>query len=287
MTSGYFPGPYGSPFDDFFARYMGGARQPRQRVDITQFLSEQARELVNAAARRAAEVGSPDLDTDHLLWAMTEEEPTRQLISRAGADPAQLRAELDGAAASRRAARRDAGPHPRGQARAARRPPDLPGAGLHLHRSRAPADRAGGQPGLAGRADAAPARASRRRPCSRPPAARAAGRAAAGRPASSTPTLDEYGRDLTALARDGEIDPVIGREEEIEQTVEVLSRRTQEQPGAHRRGRRRQDRDRRGHRRSGSSRATCRRPCAASGWSSSTWPAWSPAPATAATSRSG
>ena len=39
MTSGYFPGSYGSPFDDFFARYMGGARQPRQRVDITQFLS--------------------------------------------------------------------------------------------------------------------------------------------------------------------------------------------------------------------------------------------------------
>src|SRR3954471_134348 len=96
MTSEYFPGPYGSPFDDFFARYMGGAHQPRQRVDITQFLSEDARELVNAAARRAAEVGSPDLDTDHLLWAMTEEEATRQLISRAGADPAQLRAELDG-----------------------------------------------------------------------------------------------------------------------------------------------------------------------------------------------
>src|SRR4051794_23073550 len=98
MTSGYFPGPYGSPFDDFFARYMGGARQPRQRVDITQFLSEQARELVNAAARRAAETGSPDLDTDHLLWAMTEEQPTGQLISRAGADPAQLRARLDGRA---------------------------------------------------------------------------------------------------------------------------------------------------------------------------------------------
>src|SRR5919199_5609771 len=96
MPSGYFPGPYGSPFDDFFARHMGGARQPRQRVDITQFLSEQARELVNAAARRAAESGSPDLDTDHLLWAMTEEEPTRTLISRAGADPAQLRDELDG-----------------------------------------------------------------------------------------------------------------------------------------------------------------------------------------------
>src|ERR687890_1898047 len=95
MTSGYFPGPYGSPFDDFFARYRGGARQPRQRVDITQFLSEQARELVNAAARRAAETGSPDLDTDHLLWAMTEEDATRSLIGRTGVDPDQLHRQLD------------------------------------------------------------------------------------------------------------------------------------------------------------------------------------------------
>jgi ATP-dependent Clp protease ATP-binding subunit ClpC len=60
MTSGFFPGGYGSPFDDFFGRYGGGgAGGPRQRVDITQFLSQQARELVNAAARRAAETGSP------------------------------------------------------------------------------------------------------------------------------------------------------------------------------------------------------------------------------------
>ena len=92
MTSDYFPGSYGSPFDDFFARYMGGARQPRQRVDITQFLSEQARELVNAAARRAAEAGSPDLDTDHLLRVMTEEEGTRHLIARAGQDARIIRA---------------------------------------------------------------------------------------------------------------------------------------------------------------------------------------------------
>src|SRR3712207_9099187 len=82
MTSGYFPGPYGSPFDDFFPRYMGGARQPRQRVDITQFLSEHARDLVNAAARRAAEVGSPDLDTDHLLWVMTEERSEERRVGK-------------------------------------------------------------------------------------------------------------------------------------------------------------------------------------------------------------
>src|SRR4051812_40858340 len=98
MTSGFFPGGYGSPFDDFFGRYTGGAggpRQPRQRIDITQFLSERARELVNTAARRAAETGSPDLDTDHLLWAMTEEDATRSLIGRTGVDPAQLHRQLD------------------------------------------------------------------------------------------------------------------------------------------------------------------------------------------------
>ncbi len=96
MTSGFFPGPYGSPFDDFFARYLGGEqRAPRQRVDITQFLSQQARELVNAAAHQAAATGSADLDAEHLLWAMTAERTTRQFLARSGADPDQLRAHLE------------------------------------------------------------------------------------------------------------------------------------------------------------------------------------------------
>ncbi|MFY9889043.1 MAG: ATP-dependent Clp protease ATP-binding subunit, partial [Streptosporangiaceae bacterium] len=47
---------------------------------------------------------------------------------------------------------------------------------------------------------------------------------------SDTPTLDEFGRDLTALAREGRIDPVIGRDGEIEQTIEVLSRRGKNNP---------------------------------------------------------
>jgi ATP-dependent Clp protease ATP-binding subunit ClpC len=43
--------------------------------------------------------------------------------------------------------------------------------------------------------------------------------------ASKTPALDEFGRDLTGDAREGRIDPVIGRKDEIEQTVEILARR--------------------------------------------------------------
>jgi ATP-dependent Clp protease ATP-binding subunit ClpC len=50
------------------------------------------------------------------------------------------------------------------------------------------------------------------------------------RPGTSTQRLDRYGRDLTAAARAGHLDPVIGREDEIEQVLEVLSRRTKNNP---------------------------------------------------------
>ncbi len=47
---------------------------------------------------------------------------------------------------------------------------------------------------------------------------------------SDTPVLDKYGKDLTMMARDGELDPVIGREAEIQRIVQILSRRTKNNP---------------------------------------------------------
>ncbi|MHB1561698.1 MAG: ATP-dependent Clp protease ATP-binding subunit, partial [Isosphaeraceae bacterium] len=47
---------------------------------------------------------------------------------------------------------------------------------------------------------------------------------------SKTPALDSFGRDLTDLARQGKLDPVIGRQNEIERVVQVLSRRTKNNP---------------------------------------------------------
>jgi ATP-dependent Clp protease ATP-binding subunit ClpC len=229
MTSGFFPGGFGSPFDDFFARYGGGPRQPRQRIDITQFLSEQARELINAAARRAAETGSPDLDTEHLLWAMTEEESTRQFLGRTGVDPAQLRSELD--ALPRR-----------GEPRA--EPPALTPAAKRALLDAHQISRALGSTyigpehllfALAVNPDSPGGRILAQRGVTPEALQQAAaggggGQPGGGRPPSNTPTLDEFGRDLTEMARNGEIDPVIGRESEIEQTVEVLSRRRKNNP---------------------------------------------------------
>jgi len=45
-----------------------------------------------------------------------------------------------------------------------------------------------------------------------------------------TGTLDQYSRDLTALAREGKLDPVIGREDEIRRVIQILSRRTKNNP---------------------------------------------------------
>ena len=49
-------------------------------------------------------------------------------------------------------------------------------------------------------------------------------------PEDTYQALEKYGRDLTALARQGKMDPVIGRDEEIRRTIEILSRRTKNNP---------------------------------------------------------
>ena len=47
---------------------------------------------------------------------------------------------------------------------------------------------------------------------------------------TKTPALDAFGRDLTQLAREGKLDPVIGRKEEIERVIQILARRTKNNP---------------------------------------------------------
>jgi ATP-dependent Clp protease ATP-binding subunit ClpC len=56
------------------------------------------------------------------------------------------------------------------------------------------------------------------------------GERTASKSKSKTPALDSFGRDLTELARQGKLDPVIGRQNEIERVIQVLSRRTKNNP---------------------------------------------------------
>lgn len=56
------------------------------------------------------------------------------------------------------------------------------------------------------------------------------GKPRAGRNRSATPTLEQYSRDLTEYAREGKLDPVIGRGDEIQRVIQILSRRTKNNP---------------------------------------------------------
>ncbi|MEU0967677.1 ATP-dependent Clp protease ATP-binding subunit [Streptomyces sp. NPDC005917] len=239
MTSGY-PGPsdFGQdPFGEFLARFFGGggAQQGPRQIDIGRLLSQPARELVRGAAQYAAEHGSRDLDTEHLLRAALTAEPTRSLLSRSGADPDSLATEIDDRA----------GPvqHPPGETpppTSLSLTPAVKRALLDAH-DLARASGAGyiGPEHVLGALAANPDSAAghilnaARFAAGLPPDAPETDRTLTGtdsRRRTNTPTLDKYGRDLTELAGEGRIDPVIGREEEIEQTIEVLSRRGKNNP---------------------------------------------------------
>ncbi len=218
-----------SPLDEFLARFFGPSGPQRQlrRVDITRMMSDQARELMAAAIRQTMEWGSVDLDAEHLLWAAAQLEPTRQLLSRAGVEPDELTAEIERQV-------------PRGARR--EEPPTLtPAAKRALLDAHQLAHSLGSSYigpehvllALSANQESAAGRmlgAHHITPQSLQSAATGRPQPPEQPPSSTTPTLDQYGRDLTDLARRGEIDPVIGRENEIEQTLEVLSRRTKNNP---------------------------------------------------------
>lgn len=235
MTSGFNGSEGYDPFGEFLARFFGGPRPGPRQINIGRLLSQPARELVRGAAQYAAEHGSRDLDTQHLLRAALSAEPTRSLLSRAGADPDELAEEID----------ERSGPvqHPPGEV------PPPTSLSLTPAAKRALLDahdlaraRGTGYIGpehvlsaLAANPDSAAGHilnSAHFAPSPLPPeTAPDAGQPRSEAPRTTgTPTLDKYSRDLTELAQQGRIDPVIGRDEEIEQTIEVLSRRGKNNP---------------------------------------------------------
>ncbi|MFD4559903.1 ATP-dependent Clp protease ATP-binding subunit [Streptomyces sp. NPDC058469] len=213
-------------FDELMSRYFGGSgpaspSRRAQRVDIGSLLSERARELVAQARDIAAVEGSEQLDARHLLAAATEQESTRRLLAEAGADPDRIRERVssgaDGAPKTEPSTLTPAAKRALLDAYRISRAEDSSYIGPeHLLRALAANPESAAGQALAGsgwEGDRVPSGSEpeRKRP-------------------SSTPTVDEYGRDLTEDARAGRLDPVIGRDDEVEQTIEVLSRRSKNNP---------------------------------------------------------
>jgi ATP-dependent Clp protease ATP-binding subunit ClpB len=192
-------------------------------------------QAVSEAAQAATMAGNPDITPVHLLAALLAQGDglTAPLLTAVGADPAQVRAELEKLAHSL--------PSATGATMSA---PQLSRDGLRVitHAQRL-ATEMGDEyvstehllVGLAAEGGAV-ADLLRRHGASADALrdaftkVRGSSRITSPDPEGTFQALEKYGVDLTQRARDGELDPVIGRDAEIRRVVQVLSRRTKNNP---------------------------------------------------------
>ena len=232
----------GSLFDDFFDGFFdeepresprGGGVVPRrqaEQVDITQFFNDSTTELLQRAAQQAVEWGNLDLSSEHLLYAALEDNVVRRVLEGVEADPEAIRAQLEEEAdkGGRTNVSPSLAPDAKRALLAAYEESQALGSSyigpehVLLALARDDESEAGELLGRFGLSH------TRLRGAVMRGVDTATG--AAREPASATPTLDEYSRDLTQMAREGKLDPVIGRAEEVETTIEILSRRTKNNP---------------------------------------------------------
>ena len=227
-------------FDDFIARILQGQRVPAQRsIDLSRLVSRRMSSVMASAVEYAREHRHAEVDALHLLHALLELPQVGATVAGVGVDTDALRTTVkermpaDGdretptppsLTASAQRALRDAYQIARANGSSYIDPEHLFFAFIVAGDSAVGAllQEAGITPDALQRAAAQAQRDAIEAQQARP--------SKAVDPSSTTPTLDEFGTDLTERARAGELDPVIGRADEIEQTIEILSRRTKNNP---------------------------------------------------------
>lgn len=221
-------------FDDFLARYLQGERARQARsFDLTRFLSKRTQEMLQRAGAFALGRGQQELDALHVLRVLLDDETVRAAVSRAGGDAAALsRAAEERLPAEGQSADTDAASltsavqrslfHAYQVARSSGSTyidPEHVFFALVLAQ-----DSPAGQI-LQGGGVTPEALTQGARETVAPD-----GTSAPDADGASGSMLATYGTDLTALAEEGRIDPLIGRSGETEQTIEILSRRTKNNP---------------------------------------------------------
>ncbi|HEV7624033.1 MAG TPA: ATP-dependent Clp protease ATP-binding subunit [Amnibacterium sp.] len=219
-------------FDEFLARLLASQRSASagRPIDIGRLLSRRTYEVVGSAVRFAAERGHAEVDALHLLHALVSGEQGRSILGGAGIDVDALLHDIEERM-------------PAGGERVAGTPAMTPYAQRALLEAVQVARAFGStyvdpehlffafvanQHAAAGQLLAAHGVTPDRLQSIAQATAAPAG--AEGAVPSETPTLDQFGTDLTARAREGGLDPVIGRALEVEQVVEILLRRTKNNP---------------------------------------------------------
>ena len=182
-------------------------------------LTLKSQEAIAGAQELARRVGNPELTPDHLTIALLDQELPRTLVERSGHDVAQLRAEAEARLAQQPSVSGGAA-QPQVSARLAR---VLDGA---IDEARTLGDEYVSVEHLLLALELVPSD----RLLEALQQVRGGQKVTSQDPEGSYQALEKYGRDLTALAESGKLDPVIGRDEEIRRVIQVLSRRTKNNP---------------------------------------------------------
>ena len=175
-------------------------------------------EAVAGAQELARRTGNPEVTPDHLTIALLDQELPRTLVERSGGSPDALRGEAEGRLAQQPAVSGGAQPQ---ASTSFRRVLDKA-----FDEAQSLGDEFVSVEHLLLALDAVPREAL----LAALQQVRGGQRVTSQDPEGSYQALEKYGRDLTALAETGKLDPVIGRDEEIRRTIQVLSRRTKNNP---------------------------------------------------------
>lgn len=242
---------YASPFDrmfgdnffqdsDEFGDFSSGQEYPaprhREAVDIDQYLSAHTKELVQEAAQTALKFKRNEVDTEHLLYAISNSDVVKEIYKQFKVNPDDIKNYIE---ANTPKGVREVKIDETTQLNISPRIKNVFElafqAAQELGHSYVGPEHL--LVGLVEEEDGMAGDLLRKYGLS-PEAVRQKIIKVVGKGAqegrvetqSLTPQLDKYSRDLTKLAREGRLDPVIGRADEIETTIEILARRTKNNP---------------------------------------------------------
>ena len=182
-------------------------------------LTIKSQEAVAAAVEGARRRGNPEVYPAHLLLALLDQELVRTLVERSDYQVSSLRAEAEAVLSQKPAV-----------GGATQQPRISTGLSALLERAQTEMQQLGdlyvSVEHLLLALDVVP----RDELLARIKEVRGSQRVTSRDPEASYEALEKFGRDLTALAETGRLDPVIGRDEEIRRVIQVLSRRTKNNP---------------------------------------------------------
>ncbi|MDR6288312.1 ATP-dependent Clp protease ATP-binding subunit ClpC [Inquilinus ginsengisoli] len=213
----------------------GPQRPEGDALNIQQHFSETSKELLQRAAERAVNAGKREVDTEHLLYVLSVSDVVQAILRRFKISPDDLRNYID-----QNAPRGDPGTiGPRTEVGVSPRVKSALDHAFLISRELGH-NYVGPEHLLLGLAAVPESFAGNllskyglTLQALRQQTVRTVGSGAEEGPVevpSNTPQVDKYSRDLTRLAREGKLDPVIGRSREVETTIEILARRKKNNP---------------------------------------------------------